>query len=120
MARNAEARIQASIVEWIGTVAPQVVVFHPPNGGLRTKSEAALLKWIGTVAGIPDLVIFVPGGRAFCLEVKSADGRVTPEQREMMIRLNSIGVSNAVVRSIEDVRLAFDAWDISTREAAGS
>ena len=29
------ARIQAAIVEWVRTVAPDLFVFHPPNGGLR-------------------------------------------------------------------------------------
>jgi hypothetical protein len=52
---NAEANVQAAIVAWIRTVAPELIVFHPPNGGLRGKSEAARLKWIGTLAGIPDL-----------------------------------------------------------------
>ena len=40
---NAEARVQAAIVEWIRTVAPDLIVFHPPNGGLRGKAEAARL-----------------------------------------------------------------------------
>ena len=61
--RNAEARIQAAIVAWVRTVAPEVVIFHPPNGGLRNKSEAARLKWIGTLAGVPDLVVLGRDGQ---------------------------------------------------------
>jgi hypothetical protein len=51
--RNGEARIQASIVEWVRTVAPGVLIYAVPNGGYRSKVEAARLKWTGVVAGIP-------------------------------------------------------------------
>jgi hypothetical protein len=74
---NAEDHIQAAVVEWVRTVAPHVVAFAVPNGGLRSKSEAAKLKWTGTLAGVPDLVLIAqPGGRAHFIEVKTADGRV--------------------------------------------
>ena len=33
--RNAEAQIQAAIVEWIRTVAPDLIAFHVPNSGLK-------------------------------------------------------------------------------------
>src|SRR5271169_2634083 len=58
--RNAEARIQAAIVEWVRTVAPQVIVFHVPNGGLRTKAEAARMKWVGVLPGVFDLALILP------------------------------------------------------------
>jgi hypothetical protein len=66
---NAEARIQHSIVEYVRLVAPHVLIFAIPNGGLRTKTEAARLKWTGTLAGVPDLAIVAPGGRAFLIEL---------------------------------------------------
>jgi hypothetical protein len=116
MARNVEARIQAAIVEWIRTVAPGVVVFAVPNGGLRSKSEAALMRWTGTLAGVPDLMVMAPQGRAYGLEVKAPKGRVSPQQRALMFRLQSIGVGTAVVHSIEETRPAFAAWGIPTRE----
>ena len=118
MSRNAEARIQAAIVEWVRTVAPDVLVYAVPNGGLRTKAEAALLRWTGTLAGVPDLAVVAAGGRVYHMEVKTPDGRVSPEQRALMMRLTALGAGVAVVRSIDDVRTAFAAWGISTREAA--
>lgn len=62
--RNAEAQIQASIVQWIRLVAPELLIFHVPNGGYRTRAEAARLKWIGVLAGIPDLVLLGRDGKA--------------------------------------------------------
>ena len=35
---NAEARTQAAIIAWARVVAPQVLCFHIPNGGLRTEA----------------------------------------------------------------------------------
>jgi hypothetical protein len=71
---NAEARVQASIVEYVRAAAPETLVFHPANGGWRTPAEAARFRWLGVTAGVPDLVVIPPGGRAHFLEVKSERG----------------------------------------------
>ena len=39
-----------------------VLIWHVPNGGLRTKAEAARLKWIGVLAGVLDLTLVLAGG----------------------------------------------------------
>jgi hypothetical protein len=114
---NAEARIQAAIVEWVRVVSPHVMVFAVPNGGLRTKAEAARMKWTGTVAGIPDLCIIVPGGRAHFIEVKTATGRLSSDQCIVHEALVALGTPPAIVRSVDDARLAFAHWRIATREA---
>jgi hypothetical protein len=38
---NLEAREQAAAIEWIRIGAPQVLAFHPANGGWRSLREAA-------------------------------------------------------------------------------
>jgi hypothetical protein len=111
---NAEARIQAAIVEWIRVAAPAVMVFAVP---LRTKAEAARMRWTGVLAGVPDLVVIAPGGRALFLEVKTEAGRLSADQRDVHDRLVSLGTPSAIVRSIDDARLAFAAWGLQTREA---
>jgi hypothetical protein len=114
---NAEARIQAAIVAFVRAVAPQVLIFADPNGGLRTQAEAARLKWTGVLAGVPDLVVIGPGGRALFLEVKTETGSLSASQREMFDRLTSAGTAPAIVRWVDDVRAAFRAWNIETMEA---
>ena len=114
---NREARIQAAVVAWIRWCAPQTMVFAIPNGGLRGKAEAARLRWTGVQAGIPDLAVLAPVGKVFFLEVKAPDGRLSADQAEIFHRLVALGISTAIVRSIEDVRIAFNAWGIETREA---
>lgn len=119
---NAEARIQAAIVQFIRTAAPHCLVFSVPNGGLRSKSESARLKWTGVVAGIPDLIVLAPrywgasGGAAFFIECKAAKGQLSPEQEKIIYQLSQLGFSYAVCRSIDDAREAFRAWNIQTRE----
>jgi hypothetical protein len=115
---NAEARVQAAVVEWIRWVCPSVVVYAIPNGGLRSKPEAARMKWTGTLSGMPDLGLVLPGGRAGFFEIKTPKrGRLSDAQNEMLPCLEMRGARCAVVRSIEDARAAFRVWGIATREA---
>jgi hypothetical protein len=119
--RNAEARVQAAVVQWIGWVAPQLIVYAIPNGGYRTKAEAARLRWTGVLAGIPDLGFVLPGGQAGFFEIKPPKrGHLSDEQAAMLPRLETLGARCAVVRSIEDARAALTAWGIETREVRAS
>jgi predicted RecB family endonuclease len=113
---NAEARIQSAIVDWVRAVAPDLVCFHCPNGGLRDKAEAARLKWIGVLAGIPDLVVLGRDGQTWLVEVKTDDGALSTDQRAMRDRLTTMRVPYVVARSIDEVRRAFAIWGIETRE----
>ena len=114
--RNAEARIQAVIVEWIRVVGRDLVVFHPPNGGLRNKAKAARLKWIGTLAGVPDLVVLGRDGQCWLIEVKAPGGALSAEQRALRDRWTALRIPFVVAKSIDDVRRAFEIWGIETRE----
>ena len=117
MARNSEAQIQAAIVAWARTCAPQAICFSVPNGGLRSKREAALLKWTGVLAGVPDLCVLACGEPHF-IEVKAEKGRPSLEQNEFFASLDDQNIPWIIARSIDDVRAAFDIWGIETREVA--
>jgi hypothetical protein len=114
--RNVEARVQAAIVEYIRWCAPQLVVFHPANGGYRTPSEAARFRWLGVLAGVPDLCLVAPGGRVCFIEVKSASGRLSAEQKVVLEQLTARGAPVAIARSIDDARAALELWNIPTIE----
>ncbi len=120
MARNAEAKIQAAIVDYIRSVAPYTLPFHVPNGGLRTKSEAAKLKWMGTVAGIPDLALCIPGPRIAFIEVKCPGEYLSEEQKDIRIKLVGMGFDYGVAHSIDDVRSLLWHWRVPTREAVAA
>ena len=115
---NAEARRQAAIVDFVRLVAPQVIIWAVPNGGLRSKSEAARLKWTGVLAGVLDLTLALPGGGCAFWETKTTYGRLSNEQRDFIARLDALGHSWAVVRDIHDARRELAILRIETREAA--
>ena len=113
---NVEARIQASVVDYVRWVAPEIIVFHVANGGLRSKSEAARLKWTGVLPGVSDFILVLPGGRAAFWEVKAPRGGLSPDQRAFIDRLTVLGHSWGIVRSIEDARHELAALGIETKE----
>jgi VRR-NUC domain len=115
--RNAEAQIQAAIVSWIRLVAPELICFHVPNGGLRSKADAARMKWVGVLAGVPDVVVLGLDGRAWLIEVKAPGGTLSPEQIVIRDKCTALRVPFAVAKSIDDVRVAFRLWKIPTRES---
>jgi hypothetical protein len=113
---NAEAEVQASIVSLVRTVAPSILIFHIPNGGLRSKREAARLRWQGVLAGIPDIALVISGGQVRFIEVKAHNGKFSPEQKAVHEWLVAFGNPVAVCRSIDDARRALACWGIPTRE----
>jgi len=114
--RNAEARTQAAVVEWIRLVAPQLIAFHVPNGGYRTPAEAARMKWVGVLAGVPDIIVLGLDGRCWLIEVKGPGGALSADQRAIRDRCAALRIPFVVAKSIDDVRVAFGIWGIETRE----
>jgi hypothetical protein len=115
--RNAEGRRQIAIVEFLRWVAPQCIVFHPANGGWRTPAEAARFKAMGALAGVLDLVLVLPQGRCAFWEIKTDSGRLSDHQKAMIIRLEGLGHSWALVRDIDDARRELSALGVETKEA---
>ena len=113
---NAEARIQAAIVDFVRTVAPEVIIWAVPNGGLRTKAEAARLKWTGVLAGVLDLTLALPNGRCAFWEVKTHDGSLSEDQIDFIIRLRALDHSWAVIRSIDEARDELERLKVKTKE----
>ena len=110
-----EDRIQIAILDYLEAVAPHVLFFAVPNEGRRSYTAAARHKLLGMVAGVPDLVL-VHEGRALFFEVKAPDGRLRPAQKLFLERAHAAGAKAAVVRSIDDVRAALQAWGVPTKD----
>lgn len=82
----------------------------------RTKTGGAIIhtrngikfgreKWRHTQVGCPDIFVF-KNGRTYGLEVKSSNGRVSPDQAMWLERLTREGGVGIVVRSLEEVAAA--------------
>ena len=82
-----EAKIVAAVVRMLEKRGALVVNIH---GSVYSR------------AGTPDLVGVLPGGVAFCLEVKTPDGVASKLQERAIRRWSERGARAAVVRSVED------------------
>lgn len=117
LAAKLESAVQRQIVEYIDAVVPHAVCFAIPNGARRTPSGRASNAVPGLRRGAPDLCVCLPQGRSLFIEVKSMKGRVSIDQIGFHTLLNAVGHQVIVARNIDDVRRAFVALGIRTREA---
>lgn len=54
-------------------------------------------------AGVPDRLLVMPGGRVAFVELKAADGRLSPCQKIRIAELKRLGADVEVLRGLEDV-----------------
>lgn len=92
-----EAQTQQSILEWCEWNRhkwPELaLIYHIPNGGLRTVSEGAKFKRLGVKPGMPDLCLPVArcGFYALYIEIKRKGGKLSAEQKRMIAALEGAG-----------------------------
>lgn len=109
--RYPEQEMQKAVARFLDvSLPPQTVFFHIPNGGKRNPGEAAKFKAMGVRAGVPDICI-IHRGRSIFIELKTADGKVSKTQTEMMATLTLAGAVCTVCRSVDEVE-EFLAYEI--------
>lgn len=97
-----------------------VLYFHVPNGGLRTKRTGGYLKALGVRPGVADFALVLPGGRAAFLELKTPTGRASPEQRVFRSDAEAAGALYAIARTPEEVEATLAGWGALRRLAKPS
>jgi len=112
-----EHKLQCACVQWFNIQHRDLrgLLFAVPNGGARSKATAGMLKAEGVVPGVADLILLVP--RCFkahdddgwyntihglCIEMKTAKGRQSPEQKAWQVIVEAKGYQYAVCRSFDD------------------
>ena len=99
---------------------PRGLAWHTPNGVVigGTQSERAAawarVEALGALPGFPDLAV-AQDGRLYTLEVKSATGTASPEQRDVHAALLRAGIPNAIVRDAEEAYRTLDGWGVALR-----
>jgi hypothetical protein len=82
------------------------LVHHIPNGGHRTKKTAGRMKALGAKAGVAD--IFLPvsrhGYHGLYIEMKSREGRLTPQQQEFLQGVANQGYAVFLCRSFTEAK----------------
>ena len=98
-----EEEEQVALFNWVkmqeGKYPELKIMFHIPNGGLRSKSEAARFKRAGVKSGVPD--IFLPCARGnyhgLFVELKRlTGGRTSKEQKAWIAALENAGYAASV------------------------
>lgn len=99
------------------------LLFAVPNAAKRSPRLGAYMKAEGLKAGVPDLVLAKPVGPfgALYIELKAMDGRVSPEQKDWLGRLNAAGNYAAVCKGWTAARELIEAYlDEKLRGEPGS
>ena len=97
---------QVALTKWLD--GKGIPYFSVPNAGKRSYRTANYFRAEGMKRGAPDIVILRPvedgaGGYAtLFIEMKSKDGRLSPEQRDMHDVIRAEGNMVLVCRGCED------------------
>lgn len=97
-----EHEIQREFVKWFRQTFKGVRIFAIPNGGYRGKSQAMKLKAEGVSKGVPDL--FCPELYLWIEMKREKGGIVSPEQKDWLEYLGTVGYKTMVCRGLEDAK----------------
>lgn len=114
--KTPEATLQVRVNEYLKVVMPPAVLWTASLAGHGKMSMAARnkAKAMGLKPGWPDLQFLFPDGVTRYIELKSATGRLQPEQVEFAARCARHGI-HAVCRSVEEVDAALRSWGAPLR-----
>lgn len=107
-----EDALQRSVAAFLKIAAPNLLWFHPANGGFRNLREAGKLKAMGVRAGVADLAITLPDGRSAFIELKVGAGRLSPAQAEFRDTCERLSIPHDVCRSVSDVEACLRGWNV--------
>lgn len=104
-----EEQEQAYVIQWCELMRPELpeleLLFHIPNGGMRSKTEAVRFKRIGVKPGVPDLFLPVARGKfhGLFIEMKrKKGGRPSAEQSGWIKRLKNEGYAAYIAQGGEE------------------
>ena len=98
-----EKHIQKAILDYLAFKK----IFHYRQNSGAFKTESGGYMRTASVSGLPDIVA-IKDGIYIGLEVKTATGIQSKEQREIQNRVTEAGGLYFVVRSVDDVKKIFE------------
>jgi hypothetical protein len=106
-----EYHLQYFVTQLLKFNAAKGVIFYAvPNGEYRSKRTLAKLKGMGVRAGVADIALVLPGGKAAFLELKSLRGYPSPAQRVFRADVEATGALYAIARTREEATLILAEW----------
>ena len=108
---SSEHQLQSALCNYLDLALKRDLdYFAIPNGGLRHIRVAVNLKAEGVKRGTPDICIMLPHGRVGWMELKTARGRQSLEQKGFAARCARLDHPYALIRSIDDAKDALREW----------
>lgn len=98
-----EKHIQKAILDYLSYKN----IFHYRQNSGAFKTESGGYMRTASVSGLPDIVA-IKDGIYIGLEVKTATGRQSKEQKDIESKITAAGGLYLVVRSLDDVRKIFE------------
>lgn len=100
---KSEERIQQECFMWFNNTYPELrmLLFHVPNGGVRTGLEGKKLKLVGVVPGVSDLILMY-NAKAYCFELKNDYGRQSVSQIEWEKKVKNQGIDYRIITSLKE------------------
>ena len=101
-----EARLQADCFQWHYNAFPQLrgLLFTVDNNA-TDGAKGGIRKAMGRVAGVSDM-IYLYGGRCYCLEFKLPGKRQSTAQRDWQQTVEAQGIHYAIIESESAFRKA--------------
>lgn len=115
---NPEHKLQCAIADYLDAALLGTGVVWTANcaGGKASQFRANQMKAAGLKRGWPDLQALLPNGQVVFIEIKTATGSLSPEQRSFRDKCQATGCDIwALARSVEDVAAAFTRWGVRLR-----
>lgn len=110
--KQPEAELQRAICEHLEARAqPDLVWWHCPNGGARSKIEAAIMVGLGVKRGVSDLH-FLKGGYFFVMECKARGKDPTDDQTKYMLSVEAAGGTAVCVDDLDVALTWLEAWGL--------
>lgn len=106
-----ESKLQIQCVAWFAYEYPflRMLLYHPKNEGGHGRVRGAISKAEGVVAGVADLILQLSdslGHTCLAIEMKSACGRQSKEQKSFERYLSAAGGKYMIVRSFDEFKKA--------------
>ena len=98
---------------------PPCFHLHLPNEGKRSKWHGGELKRQGLLPGAADHLVFTPGGRTICFELKSKSGTQTDAQKDFQALCEVAGMPYFLVRTLDEIEAALVACAVPLRIRRG-
>jgi len=105
-----ESEHQKALITWarlsVGKYPELAYLYAIPNGGKRSIITATRLKAEGAIAGVSDLHLPVPRGgyHGLWIEMKTAKGRLQPNQTAWLLAMHTLGHRAQVAHGWEAAR----------------